>query len=321
MDTKRALLIGIDEYAHFGNLGGCVNDVLALEPLLARHESDDPNFDCQTRTSANAGAVDRDDVLAAVSQLFSPGADVALLYFAGHGHSTGADVHLVTRDATDYTPGVAFSEILTTATTSDVNEIIVILDCCFAGAAGGIPQLGTATATLPPGMTILAASRGDQTSAETADGRGMFSTFLEGALDGGAAEVLGRVTVAGVFAYLEESFRAWDQQRPTFKANLDRLHVLRQCAPAVPLADMRQLGELFPAADDDFPLDPSYEPDLEPAHPEHEATFAILQRYRAAKLLVPVDEEHMYFAAANSKACRLTPLGRHYWHRARQRRI
>jgi len=30
-------------------------------------------------------------------------------------------------------------------------------------------------------------------------------------------------------------------------------------------------------------------------------------------LVVPVDEEFMYFAAMNSKSCRLTELGYHYW--------
>lgn len=28
---------------------------------------------------------------------------------------------------------------------------------------------------------------------------------------------------------------------------------------------------------------------------------------------VPVDEEHMYYDAINSKVCRLTVLGEHYW--------
>ena len=49
--------------------------------------------------------------------------------------------------------------------------------------------------------------------------------------------------------------------------------------------------------------------------------FSTLQKYRAAKLLEPVDAEHMYFAAMESKACRLTPLGRHYWHVAKDGRL
>jgi hypothetical protein len=70
-----------------------------------------------------------------------------------------------------------------------------------------------------------------------------------------------------------------------------------------------------------FQLDPSYEPEAEPRNPEHEAVFKTLQNYRAAKLLDPVGAEHMYFAAMSSAGCRLTPLGRHYWHMASERRF
>ncbi len=48
---KRALLVGIDSYDKFGDLAGCVNDVEAIAPLLARNEDGGVNFQCQTRTS------------------------------------------------------------------------------------------------------------------------------------------------------------------------------------------------------------------------------------------------------------------------------
>ena len=128
------------------------------------------------------------------------------------------------------------------------------------------------------------------------------------------------MTIAGLYSYLDECFGPWDQ-RPAFKANVDRLNELRRCAPAVPASELREICELFPAADHVFPLDPSYEPDADPRDPVHERAFATLQKYRAAKLLVPVGAEHMYFAALESKACRLTPLGRHYWQLAKDRRL
>jgi hypothetical protein len=132
--------------------------------------------------------------------------------------------------------------------------------------------------------------------------------------------VIGKVTVAGLYSYLDESFGAWDQ-RPAFKANVDRLHELRRCNPAVPLPELRQIAELFPSADHLFALDPSYEPDSELVDPEHERVFSTLQKYRAAKLLEPVNADHMYFAAMESKACRLTALGRHYWRVATDGRL
>jgi hypothetical protein len=314
---KRALLVGIDQYDRFSGLDGCVNDVNALEALLKRNDDNSPNFDCQKRTSATGG-VTRDALLGDLDALLDGAADVALLYFAGHGAGSGTDVTLATRDGTPATPGIAFSEIMAKVASSSVREVILVLDCCFSGAAGGIPQLASSASALKDGVSILAASRTDQVAVET--NRGRFSTFLAGALDGGAADVLGKVTIAGVYSYLDESFGAWEQ-RPAFKANVDRLHELRRCMPAVPLPDLRSICELFPAADHVFPLDPSYEPDAEPRDPEHERVFSTLQRYRAAKLLAPVDAEHLYFAAMGSKGCRLTPLGRHYWQVAKDGRL
>ena len=290
-----------------------------FEPLLSRNEDDSPNFDCQKRTTATGG-VTRDALLTDLDALFGGGADIAVLYFAGHGSGSEADVALVTEDGTHATRGIGFSEILTKVANSPVPEVIIVLDCCFAGAAGGLPQLGTAATILRNGVSVLAASRSDQTAAETHSGRGLFSTYLCGALEGGAADVLGKVTVAGLYSYLDESFGAWDQ-RPVFKANVDRLHEVRQCKPAVPLAELRQLSDLFPAVGHAFPLDPSYEPEAEPHDPEHEAVFGTLQKFRAAKLLEPVGAEHMYFAAMENRACQLTPLGKHYWQLAGEGRL
>lgn len=306
---KRALLVGVDDYANFSPLGGCVNDVHAIEPLLARNEDGTVNFDCQVRVTRDA--VTRDALISDVQALLGPGADVALLYFAGHGSGEGNDVALCAYDGTQMTPGVPLSQILGYVRSSSVREVIIVLDCCFSGAAGGVPQLGPDLAVLRSGVTILAASRGDQTSAETVAGRGVFSTYLCGGLEGGAADVMGKVTVAGLYAYLDESFGPWDQ-RPVLRANVDRLHELRRCAAAVLLEHLQRLPELFLTPDYEMPLDPSYEPDADPSHPEHEKDFALLQACRAAKLVEPIDAEHMYFAAMQNKACRLTPLGRHY---------
>lgn len=316
---KRALLVGIDHYQNVSDLGGCVNDVRALEPLLAKNEDDSPNFACVARTS-DVGGTTRDELLADVDVLLGGGADVALLYFAGHGSGSGNDVALMSHDGTQQTPGMAIAEILGKVASSPVGEVVIVLDCCFAGAAGGVPQLGIAAAALRPGVTILAASRSDQVAAETAAGRGSFSTHLCGALEGGAADVLGKVTLAGVYSYLDESFGPWEQ-RPVFKANVERLHELRQCQPAVPLPELRLMTTFFPDPTHEYALDPSYEPDAQPHDEEHERIFGTLQKYRAAKLVVPVGEDHMYYAAMNSKTCQLTLLGQHYWQLAKEGRF
>ena len=315
---KRALLIGIDTYDAFGHLTGCVNDVVAALPLLARNEDGSPNFDCQQLTSSR-GRADRSRILSGIDALLAPGADVGLLYFAGHGAQQDRDVALVTQDGSRTEPGISLSSILGKIQASKVGEIIVVLDCCFSGAGGGVPQLGSDVAVLRHGVSLLSATRADQL-AEEDHGRGIFSTYFCGALEGGAADVLGKVTIAGIYAYLSESFGPWNQ-RPTFKTNVDRLHELRVCAPALPLGELRQLPEIFPTPDFELPLDPSYEPDAQPTNAEHEAVFGILQRCRAAKLVEPVGAEHLYFAAMQSKSCRLTPLGKLYRRMAERNRL
>jgi hypothetical protein len=310
---KRALLVGIDDYDQFSCLGGCVNDVAALYPLLRRNDDSIINFDCQVLTS-DKSRIERETLIESIEALLAPGADVALFYFAGHGDrvSNGTDVALVAQNATQREPGITLSSVLAQVATSSVKEVIIILDCCFSGAAGGIPQIGGNNVVLKQGLSILTASRGDQVSAETPDGRGLFSTYLCGALDNGAADTLGKVNLAGIYAYLTESFGAWDQ-RPTFKANVDGLHDLRKCKPAVPYEQLLRLVDIFMDSDYILPLDSTYEPEAEPQHPEHQEIFAILQRCRAAKLVEPVGHEHMWHAAMFNLGCRLTPLGKHYW--------
>lgn len=315
---KRALLVGIDQYTNFNALAGCENDVAALHPLLARNEDNSVNFDCQL-LDTRGGQVTRDDLLQSLNQLLAPGVDVALLYFAGHGDG-GGDVTLVTTDGTEGTPGVSMAEVLGIVAKSTVPEINIILDCCFAGGAGAIPQLGASGVYLKPGLSILTASRGDQTSAETPTGRGLFSWYLGAALDGGAADVRGNVGLAGIWAYLTESFGPWEQ-RPTLKANIERAHVLRTCTPPVNDATLRQLAVWFPTPDYEFPLDPSYEDTQGHGNTANEDVFKQLQKCSYIKLIEPVDAEYMYFAAVDSKACQLTALGRHYRHLSKEGRL
>jgi hypothetical protein len=309
--VRRALLVGIDTYANFSALAGCVNDVLAVDELLARNDDGSPSFDCQILADPQHG-VGRDQLRDGINKLFAPGADIALLYVAGHGIQRGNDLVLATTDGSAQNPGIAMADILgTIADPTVLREVIIILDCCFSGAAGRVPHFAGDVAALRPGLSILTASRADQPAVETSQRRGLFSTMFCGGLDGGAADVMGKVNIGGLYAYLSECFGPWDQ-RPTLKANIDRVHELRRCEPSVPSHELRRLPELFPTPDYELPLDPSYEPDAEPKDPVHENDFALLQRARSAKLVEPVGTPHLYFAAMQSRSCRLTALGRHY---------
>jgi hypothetical protein len=305
---RRALIVGIDEYPR-SPLRGCVNDANEVARLLKMHQDGSPNFECQMLT-APPFPVTRAILKGKIDDLFRDEADVALLYFSGHGFSNSLGGYLVSQDATRYDEGVSMVEVITLAHNSRAREVVIFLDCCYSGAMGALPILNNQT-VLREGISLLTASRGSQVSVEIG-GRGRFTLLLCAALEGGASDVLGKVTVASVYAYVDQALGAWEQ-RPLFKALVSQLITLRNCSLVVPLDILRLLPKYFSRTDSEFPLDSSFEPDAEPHHPENETIFSHLQKYRAARLVIPVGEDHLYFAAINGKSCKLTPLGQLYW--------
>ena len=315
--AKLALLVGIDDYPT-SPLAGCVNDATRMHGLLHRHHDDFPNFECR-KLVAPGERVTRPILKKAVEDLFTRQADVALFFFAGHGTANNLGGYLVTQDAQKYDEGLSMTDVLTMANNSPARERIIILDCCHSGAMGQLPPISNDTALLKEGISILSACRESEVSMEQ-DGGGLFTSLVCDALRGGAADVCGKVTIAGIYAYVDEALGGWDQ-RPLFKIHVSKLVPLRHCPPAVDLRVLRLLPKYFKAPQDEYQLDPSYEPDAVPKHPEHEEIFGHLQDMRAARLVEPVGEKHMFYAALNSKSCRLTALGIHYWRLANSGKI
>jgi hypothetical protein len=254
-----------------------------------------------------------------IERLFRDQADVALLYFAGHGSVNDLDGFLVTQDARRYDEGVSLTEVLTHANESRASEVVVLLDSCYSGALGNPPVAHNERAVLREGVSILTASRGDQVSVETAGG-GLFTSLVVDALEGGAANILGSVSAPAVYAYVEAALGAWDQ-RPLFKAHVSKVIELRCCKPPIDRAVLRRLPQLFPLPAEDLPLNPSFEGTSGQADPTNVARFGDLQALNRVHLATPVDAPHMYDAAMQSRACRLTPSGRYYWRLASDGRI
>ncbi len=308
---RRALIVGIDGY-NFAPLSGCINDSNKMTEILSKNFDESRNFDCKQLISSDQ-EITRSMLKRNIEELFHEEADVALLYFAGHGTANNLGGFLVTQDACSYDDGVAMTDILTYANQSKnkIKEIVIILDCCHSGELGNLPTINNDQISLREGITILTASRGTQYAMEK-DGSGLFTSLIYEALSGGAADVIGNVTVASVYGYADQTFGAWDQ-RPLFKSHVSKLLPLRKCCPKVELNILRLLPRYFPVADYQYSLDPSYEPDVTPQHLENEAIFKHLQKFRSVGLVEPVGEEHMYYAALHSKKCELTPLGKFYW--------
>ena len=314
---KRALLVGIDEYPT-APLRGCVNDARRIGQFLSRNWDGSPNLDCRYLL-APSDTIERRTLSQAVTDLFSTEADIALFYFSGHGATDVPGGYLMTPDAATFSDGYPMRDLLAHATKSPVHEVVIILDCCYSGQFGNLPEIDSGQALLREGSAILAACRSSEASMEE-NAAGVFTTLVCDALDGGAADVLGRVTVGSIYAYVDLALSAWDQ-RPVFKAHLSKFTPLRQCEPHVDAAILRLLPSYFKVPDEEMPLDPSYEPSVEPSNERNARTFAHLQELRDARLLVPVGETHLYYAAVNSKACRLTTLGQFYWQLAKRGRV
>jgi hypothetical protein len=313
---RKALVVGINDYPK-APLNGCVNDANAVAGILATHGDGSPNFQVKLITCPS-NALDRAALRSAIEALFTGDSDIALLYFSGHGFLKSTGGYLVTPDFKKYDEGVSMDEILAIANLSKAKDKLVILDCCHSGAFGS-PTLAATNAQLSEGLTVLTASRDSEAALEV-NGCGIFTSLVVDALSGGAADLRGHITPGSVYSYVDQALGAWDQ-RPIFKTNVNRFTSLRAIPPRVPAAVLRRLCTYFKAPQDSFPLDPGYE-DTSPApDPTKIPVFKDLQKLFSVGLVQPVDEEFMYFAAMNSKACRLTALGYHYWRLVSESRI
>lgn len=106
------------------------------------------------------------------------------------------------------------------------------------------------------------------------------TSIVGDALLGGAADVRGNVSIASIYAYVDQRLGPWDQ-RPLFKSHVSTLIPLRRRASRVELEILRELPRWSVKATDQFALDPSFEPTLGPRHAENESTFGNLQKPRA----------------------------------------
>lgn len=320
---KKALVVGINNYPSYP-LRGCVNDASSVATILETNGDGSPNFDVRLETDVQT----KSNLKTMIVELFSGKSDTVLLYFSGHGFLNEIGGYLVTPDHKKYDEGISMDEILILANQSRVKDKIIILDCCHSGAMGS-PTINGAVSQLSEGTSILTASRDDEPSMEI-NGHGVFTNLLLDALQGGAADLRGHISPGGVYAYIDQALGAWEQ-RPVFKTNVSRFISLRTINPQVPLDILRKIIEYFPNPQDEFKLNPSYEDTntnniehiiVEPyAKPENVVVFKNLQKYQSVGLVVPVDTAYMYFAAMESKSCRLTSLGFHYWRLVKDKRI
>lgn len=315
---KKALVVGIDDYPS-SPLTGCINDANAITKVIETHGDDTPNFTVKLITSTKIN-ITKSVLREAIEQLFSGENDVVLLYFSGHGFIKSTGGYLVTTDAKRYDEGISMDEILQLANISKAKNKVIILDCCHSGAFG-TPRIigGNHIAQLSEGLSVLTASRDSESAMEVNDS-GVFTSLVVEALKGGAADLRGKITPSSLYAYVDVALGAWDQ-RPIFKTNVSSFVPLREVSPMIPLEIIRKITIYFKTSNLKYELDPSYEYTEKNAIKKNVEIFKNLQKFQSVGLVIPVDAEFMYFAAINSKSCKLTVLGHQYWQLVNDKKI
>ena len=110
---RKALVVGINFYEHGSTLYGCVDDAHAFNAILERHGDATINFDVKLLTGTGPNDnIKRADLKDSIEELFNDDNEVALFYFAGHGHVASTGGYILASDSKRGDEGVSLSEIL-----------------------------------------------------------------------------------------------------------------------------------------------------------------------------------------------------------------
>lgn len=307
---RKALVCGISHYENYPNISGCVNDALGIKEVIERHGDGRINFGVKLLLGRDeSSAITRNDLKSQIEELFTGDSDIALLYFSGHGHLENSDGYLATSECTDGDDGVSMYEIVTLANKSPAREKIIIFDCCHSGIAGSLAS-EKKYALISEGLSIITASEPYQYAVEK-NGAGVFTKLLLEALSGGAADVMGNISVGNIYAYVDRSLGVW-QQRPLFRVNLKTFSTIREVQPAIEIRFIKSIVDLFETAESVLFLDPSFEASSENAILENLEKFEALRKLSRINLVKTSNDEQLYFTAMNSGSCCLTERGKHF---------
>ena len=319
---RKALCVGIDSYKHIDDLHGCVNDANSVKSALERHGDGTFNFDVKLMSATSETSyITRNELKDAIEELFKSKTEIAVFYYSGHGSFDAVGGYLCTSEITRPDEGLPLDDLMRFVGKSNAQNNIIILDSCCSGCVANSIEMPNYS-IIHSGTTILAAC-GETEYAIEENGHGVYTSLLVEALYGGAMNLLGDVSPGSIYSYIDRALGAWEP-RPVFKANINGFVSLRKNSPPISILELSKITEIFNSPYDEYKLDPTYEPDkheadIKDVNKEHESIFAILQRYVKLNLVIPVDEEHMYYAAIHHKSCKLTAQGQHYWNLFKKR--
>ena len=322
---RKALIVGIDNYGNERlDLSSCINDAFTVAELLERHENGTLNFEVKFERDLQGISTLREHI----KKCFDDNCETALFYFSGHGSVNEFGGELILADYVRSNIGFSMNDLLTAVNNSKAQNKVVILDCCHAGYAGSLPTSGQ-TAVIENGVTILTSCKSSEYSL-AGNKYSLFTSLLIEALKGGASDIMGHITLGGIYSYIDKSLGSWGQ-RPLFKTNVSTFMSLREVNPPIDTKIIRNLTKYFTKPNEPLKLNPSFEETntLDTTHTlvkpyakeENVKIFKELQKLESIGLIIPMGTEHMYYAAMESKSCKLTLLGQHYWNLVKNKKI
>lgn len=227
--TRTALLVGNAHYPAdpgLPDLACPLNDVAGLADQL-RNPARGAFDRVEVLADAESAAVRR----ALVALLRGAGPeDTVLLYYSGHGKLDDAfALHLCTKDtetALLEATSVPMGFVWDLEGKCRAQRKVILLDCCYSGAAGRIRARGHATDRLRAeaggaGTYLLTASDAVETAQEREGERyGVFTKHLIGGIESGEADLSGegRITMDDLYDWIGRRVPADAPQRPTRQA-------------------------------------------------------------------------------------------------------
>lgn len=324
---KQALVVGIDTYDNpeIKNLKGCVNDANEISTLLKWNYSNpskiSKNFDVVSSLISSETRIDRVTLRKQMMDLFEDQeTQLALFYFSGHGHQDNLGGHLVTQDANDFEEGISFNDLMLYANKSKIEEVILILDCCFSGHLGSTPISNSVFSQLREGVSVISSSKSGQYSIEM-NGKGLFTSYLCKALEGQKADLLGRIKLTDLYEYLDMMLSLFEDQQPVLKLNVSKSTTVRIAKSKIDIEILKKIIVYFKGEHYRLKLNPSFIEDEGHANKTNEVIFSHLQLMKDCGLVKPKKGTQLYFTAINFDKCLLTDSGKYYWNMVKNKAI
>lgn len=96
---RKALCVGVDSYQNASDLHGCVNDANSVKSALERNGDGTLNFDVKLLcATSDASYISRGQLKDAIEELFKSEAEIAVLYYSGHGSFDTSGGYLCTSE-------------------------------------------------------------------------------------------------------------------------------------------------------------------------------------------------------------------------------